>query len=251
MSQFRFAVLAVGFVVAGAVPARADDAADAKAIIEKAVKAHGGQEKLDKLPAHIIKFKGTSHATGEGVAVTGEVSSQGADKLRIDIEVDVNGQKFPVVILFVGDKGWTKLGKDTTEFDKDQVAESKEQAFAGWVETLAPLKDKQFKLATIGESEVEKETVLGVKVSSKGHRDVDLYFSKKTGLLMKSETIVKEEGSGKEVTQESFFSDYKEVQGIQQAHKFVVKRAGKLFMEGEATKIELFDKLDASLFEKP
>jgi hypothetical protein len=92
---------------------------------------------------------------------------------------------------------------------------------------------------------------VGVKVSSKGHRDVDLYFSKKTGLLVKWETIVKEDGSDKEVTQESFASDYKDVQGTKQAYKFVVKRAGKLFVEGEATSIEMFDKLDANLFEKP
>src|SRR5437870_6374114 len=45
MSHLRRAVLAFGFVVAAGVPARADDAADAKALVEKAVKAHGGQEK--------------------------------------------------------------------------------------------------------------------------------------------------------------------------------------------------------------
>jgi outer membrane lipoprotein-sorting protein len=251
MAQFRFAVLAVGFVFAAAVPARADDAADARAIVEKAVKAHGGQEKLDKLPASTVAFKGTFHGMGEGIPLTGEVSVQGPDKQRVEMEIEAGGQKFPIVIILAGDKGWTKIGKDTTEFDKEQLAEANEQAYASWVATLAPLKGKQFKLATAGESEVEKEAALGVTVSSKGHRDVTLYFSKKTGLLVKWETTVKEEGSGKEVTQESFASEYKEVQGTQQAYKFVVKRSGKLHVEGEATKIELFEKLDASLFEKP
>jgi len=231
-------------------PARADDAADARAIIEKAVKAHGGQDKLDKLPGTAIKFKGTFHGAGEGIPMSGEVSSQGPDKQRIDIEVEAGGQKIPVVIIVAGDKGWSKIAKDVTEMDKDKLAEAKEQAYAGWVATLAPLKDKQFTLATIGEVKIEKRAALGVKVSSKGHRDIDLYFDKETGMLVKSETRVKDDG-GQEVTEESFPSEYKDVQGTKQAHKFSVKRNGKLFMEGEASKVELFEKLDASTFAKP
>jgi hypothetical protein len=117
--------------------------------------------------------------------------------------------------------------------------------------TPRPLKDKQFKLATIGEIKVEKRTALGVKVSSKGHRDVDLYFDKETGLLVKTEHIAKDDMSGQEVTEESFPSDYKDVQGTKQPMKFVVKRSGKLFMDGEATEVKMYEKLDASLFEKP
>ena len=70
-------------------------------------------------------------------------------------------------------------------------------------------------------------------------------------MVVKTEGTVKDEMSGQEVNEEGFFSDYKDVQGTKQAHKFSVKRAGKLFMEGESTKVELFDKLDASTFAKP
>ncbi len=250
MKQFRYAVVAVGFVFAVGAPARADDAADARVIIAKAVKAHGGQDKLDKLPGISVKFKGTFHGAGEGIPMSGEVSAQGPDRQRIDIEVEAGGQKIPVVIIVAGEKGWSKIAKDVTEMDKDKLAEAKEQAYAGWVATLAPLKDKQFKLGTIGEIKIEKRAALGVKVSSKGHRDIDLYFDKETGLLVKSESRVKDDG-GQEVTEESFPSDYKDVQGTKQAMKFTVKRNGKLFMEGEATKVELFEKLDASTFAKP
>ena len=146
-----FRSLTFGFALAVAPPARADDAADARALVEKAVKAHGGQDKLDKLPGLTVKFKGTFHGMGEGIPITGEVSTQGPDKQRIEIEVEAGGQKIPIVIVVAGDKGWTKIVKELKEFDKDELAEAKEQAFAGWVATLAPLKDKQFKLATTGE----------------------------------------------------------------------------------------------------
>ena len=251
MKHVWYAVAALGFVLAVSVPARADDAADARKIVDKAVQAQGGQDKLAKLPGIVVKFKGTFHGMGEGIPMSGTVSTQGPDKVRADIEVEAGGQKIVIVNVLAGDKGWNKIINETKEMSKDEIAEGNEQAYAGWVATLAPLTDKRFKLALIGESEIEKEPALGVKVSSKGHRDVDLYFSKKTGLLVKWETIVKEEGSDKEVTQETFVSDYKDVQGTKQAYKFVVKRASKLFLEGEATDIELFDKLDANTFEKP
>jgi hypothetical protein len=251
MTQFRFAVLALGVGLAVGAPAQADDAADARALVEKAVKAHGGQEKLEKLPGVTAKFKGTFHGQGDGLPMTGEVSSQGPDKQRIEFDLDVGGQKIPILIVFAGDKGWAKIAKDTKEMDKDQIAEAREQGYAGWVATLAPLKDKRFTLAPIGEVEIEKQPALGVKVSSKGHRDVELYFDKKTGLLVKTQGRVKDEGSGQEVTEESFPSDYKDVQGTKQAAKFTVKRNGKLFMEGETIEVNLYEKLDPSTFAKP
>lgn len=251
MSHVRQALAALGFVLAVAVPARADDAADARAIVEKAVKAHGGQDKLDKLTAHTTKFKGDFHGMGQAIPMTGEVVTQGAARQKIDVEVEAGGQKFRFTIVVDGDKGWTRMGDETKELDKDALAEAKEQGHAGWVATLAPLKDKAFTLATTGESKVEKKAALGVKVSSKGHRDVDLYFDKETGLLIKTETRVKDDGSGQEVNEETFYEEYQEVQGTKQAKKFSVKRDGKLYLEVDVTEVTLSEKLDASVFAKP
>lgn len=243
--------LAVGFVVAVAAPARADDAAEARALVEKAVKAHGGQDKLDKFRGHVFKFKGKFHGMGEAIDMTGEVASQGSDKQKVDVEVEAGGMKFRFTVVVDGDKGWTRMGDETKEMDKDLLAETREQAYAGWVATLAPLKDKGFTLATTGETKVEKKAALGVKVSKKGHRDIDLYFDKETGLLLKSETRVKQDGSDQEVNEETFFEEYKDAQGTKQAQKFSVKRDGKLYLEIEATEITLAEKLDAGTFAKP
>ncbi len=251
MARFRYAVLTVGVVLAVGAPARADDAADARKIVEKAVKAHGGQDKLEKFTGNVFKFKGTFHGMGDGLPITGEISTLGQDKQKVEMEIEAGGMKIPIVIVVAGDKGWTKIIKDVTEMDKDAVAEAKEQAYAGWVTTLAPLKDKQFTLATVGEIKVNDKPAVGVKVSSKGHRDIDLYFDKETGLLVKYEHRVKDDMSGQEVTEESFPSEYKDVQGTKQAMKFTTKRDGKLFLEGEITSMELFEKLDANTFDKP
>jgi hypothetical protein len=54
-----------------------------------------------------------------------------------------------------------------------------------------------------------------------------------------------------EVTEESFFSDYKEVQGTKQAMKFTTKRDGKPYLEGEITEYHPAEKLDDSVFAEP
>jgi hypothetical protein len=249
MRHGRGAVLAVGLVLAATTAARADDAAAARALVDKAIKAHGG-DAIAKVPAATVKFKGTVHTMGQGFPFSGEVNTQGADRSKIDIEVEVMGQKFRFLSVLSGDKGWIKLGDATNEMDKDQLAEAQEQARAGWVATLVPLKDKAFTLATTGEIEIDKRPALGVKVSSKGHRDVDLYFDKETGMLVKTEARAKDEG-GKEVTDETFYADYKDVQGVKQAMKVTVKRDGKLYVEGEVTEYQLGESLDASVFAKP
>jgi hypothetical protein len=244
------AVLALGLVLAATVPTRADDAAAARALVDKAVRAHGGEATLAKWPAVTAKLKGTFHGMGQAVAFTGEVVTQGADRLKLDIEAEAGGQTFRVVNVLNGDRGWARVGDETTELDKEQLAEAREQAHANWVATLLPLKDKAFTLATVGEVRIDGRPALGVKVSSQGHRDVDLYFDE-TGLLVKSETRVKDEGSGQEVTEESFLGDYQEVRGTKQSMKFTVKRDGKLYVEGVVTDCQLAESLDAGVFARP
>lgn len=250
MSHGRCAVLAVGLVLAGATAGRADDAAAARAIVDKALKAHGGADALAKVPAITVKFKGTFHGMGAAIPLAGEIVSFGPEKQKIDAEVDVGGQKFRVVNVLNGDKGWARMGDATTEMDKDMLEEAKEQAYAGWLTTLIPLKDKKFTLATTGEVQVGGRPAVGVKVSSKGRRDVDLYFDKETGVLVRSEGRVKDEG-GKEVTEESLFEEYKEIQGVKQPTKLTVNRDGKLYLEGELSDYQFSETLDASVFAKP
>lgn len=250
MQHVRCAVLTFGVVLAATPGVRADDAA-ARAVVDKAIKAHGGADTLAKFPASTAKFKGTFHGMGQGIPFTGETASHKGDRHRFEVTVEAGGQKFQLGHVFAADKGWVKANGETKEMDKDELTEAREEAHAAWVATLAPLKDKAFGLSLIGEVQVEGKPAVGVKVSHKDRRDVNLYFDKGTGLLVKTESRVKDESSGQEVTDEGFLSDYKDVQGTKQAMKLVVKRDGKLYVEGEVSELTLAESLDASVFAKP
>lgn len=252
MTHIRLALLSFGFVVALGAPTQADDAKAARALVDKAIKAHGGAENLTKYKAAVVTFKGTFHGMGMELPMTGEISTHGMDKIKADIMVEAGGMKIQIVNVVNGDKGWTKVAGNTMDLDKDMLTEAKEKNYAEWVASLTPLIDgKGFTLAATGEVLVGEKKALGVKVTSKGRRDVDLYFDKETGLLIQYETKVKDEGSGQEVLESSFPSDYVDVRGTKQAKKSTVKRDGKLYMVIESMETELHEKLDASVFDKP
>jgi hypothetical protein len=250
MRHSRYWFGALAFVLTATVPARADDGAAARALVDRAVQAQGGEALLTKWVAVTGKLKGKFHGLGEGVAFTGEYAAQGADQQKLVIEAEVDGQKFRLVHVLNRDKGWNQLNDDTEELSPEDLAEAKEEAYAGWVATLVPLKDRAFTLAPLGEIQVAKRPAAGVKVSRKGHGDVNLYFDKETGLLVKTEARVKDD-DGQEVTEETFLSDYQDVQGTKQAMKLTVQRDGKPYLEGEVTECRLAEKLDDSVFAKP
>lgn len=240
----------VGLVLVLVPPLHADDAADARAIVDKAIQAMGGESQLAKYKAYTAKIKGDLYTQGMKIAFTGELAAQGADQEKTTLEFDIDGQRFPLVQVLNRDRGWVKLGDDTIDMDKDTLAEALEEAHAGWVASLVPLKDKAFSLAMTGESQVADRPALGIRVSHAGKRDVNLFFDKATHLLVKTESRVKDEESGQEVTEETFLSGY-DGKDIQSALKLTVKRDGKLYVEAELSAVKLEEKLDDSVFARP
>jgi hypothetical protein len=231
--------------VAALVPARGDDAADARALIDKAMKAAGGKDKLAKLKAQTWKEKGTYYGMGEGLPYTANFAVQWPDKFRFQVE-----GVFTVVL--DGDKGWLNAGGETREMTKDELANKKQSNYAGYVTTLVPLDDKSFTLTTLPESKVDGKPALGVKVAKKGMPDVSLYFDKATGLLVKSGVRTKaEEMDNKEVNQEAYYSDFRDVDGVKVPEKIVVKRDDKLYIEAKNSDVKMAEKLDDKVFAKP
>src|SRR5258708_27217742 len=141
-------ILAAGIFTIASPSLRADDQAAVKAVIDKAIKAHGA-DKLAKLKALNMKMKGKFYGMGEGIDYAGEWNVQAPDKSRNEITGDVNGTKFTYIQIFNGDKGWVSINGQTMDADKDTVAEAKEELYASWVADLYPLKEKDFKLSPL------------------------------------------------------------------------------------------------------
>jgi hypothetical protein len=103
-------------------------------------------------------------------------------------------------------------------------------------------------LTALGESTVEGQPALGIKVVSKGHGDVSLYFDKKTALLVKAVYQSFDALAKKDVARENIYQDYTEQDGIKYAKKSLVFQEGKKFMQLEVTEYKALEKLDNSVF---
>jgi outer membrane lipoprotein-sorting protein len=232
--------LVVGLSFAGVL--RADEPRE---IVDKAIKATGGEEKLAKFKAQTWSAKGKYYGMGEGQDYTADYAVQFPDKFKFTVQGIFT-------IVYDGSKGWRKMGEDTTEMTAEQLAEQKEGMHAGYLATLLPLRDKAYTLTPLGEAKVGDRAAVGIKVSSKGRRDINLYFDKETNLLIKSEMTTKaEEQGGKEVSQEELYSDHQDVEGVKIPMKMTINRDGKKFVEAESSNVKLVEKLDDNVFSKP
>jgi hypothetical protein len=253
MRLLRYATLSIAvFGLSLALRADDADAKTARAIVDKAIVAHGGAANLKKFPASVVKFKGTFVGMGAEIPMTGEFSILRDVKIKAEIELDAGGQTISVISVINGDNGWTKIAGADKELDKDQVQEERHKLHLGWVATLAPFVGaNEYTLATTGEHKVGEKTTLGVRVTRNGKRDLTLYFDKTSHLLIRYESMVKDDMTGQEVLESTTSSDFKDVKGTKQANKFSTQRDGKPFMNGEVTEIQLLETLDESVFVKP
>jgi hypothetical protein len=246
----RLLSLAALFLFASAV--RADDAADARAIVEKGVKALG-HKPGDKLEALTWKDNGKFSGGGMAMPYTGEFAYQWPDKYRFAVNADLEGMKLTFIAIANGQKAWESALGMTREMADEKHEEFMNQVYTLGVTSLLPLlTDKEYKLATAGEKDVNGKKTALVTVTRDKKPAVTLFFDKTTGLLAKSETKVKDEFQGfKEVTQETYFSDYKDANGKKLFGKMKIVRDGKTMIESTLSDQKTADKLDAKLFEKP
>ncbi|MFL5330877.1 MAG: hypothetical protein ACJ8C4_18425 [Gemmataceae bacterium] len=245
MRRIEYLSLALAFIMQLSA-ARADNSADARAVVDKAIEAAGGTEKLAKFNTTTFKQKGTYYAQGRSIPFTAKYAVQWPDRFRMEAE-----GAFTLVL--DGDKGWTETQGKAEELSRDVFAEQKANNYFGWVTTLLPLqKDSGFKLGTQPASEVEGRAVEVVKVSRAGHADVILFFDKQTALLVKSEYrgTAKDLG-GKEVLFESFYKDYQRNEGAKLPTKLLMKRDGDKRVESEIFDMKAEKKLEEKLFTKP
>ncbi|HJZ59538.1 MAG TPA: hypothetical protein VKE74_31630 [Gemmataceae bacterium] len=241
------------FILLLAAPAaRADDAADAKAIVARGIKAAGNTDDGKSGPI-TWKDDGILNFGGMKFAYTADWYVLPPDTMRFDLTAEFMGQKVRITHVVNGDKVWDSADGMTREVAGEKKQYSLNAVYLMSVYSLKPLThDEGFKLATAGEKEVSGKPALGVRVERQGKPTVTLYFDKVSGLLAKAEVKVKDEFQDwKEVLDENYFEDWKDVGGKKVFTKLRVVRDGKPLLESKLSDQKTPDKLDPKLFEKP
>jgi hypothetical protein len=232
-------------------PVRAADAKDANAVLDKAITALGGAEKLGKVTAASWTAKGTITFMGNDNAFTIHSIVQGLDHSRQEFEGEFGGNPVKGVTVLAGDKGWRTFADNHTVLDKDALANEKRSTYLVLIPiTILPLKGTEVKVAPIDDASGGGKPAAGVKASGPDGKEFSLYFDKESGLPVR--LVAKVAGfMGDEYTQETTFSDYQDMAGIKKATKIQAKRDGEKFIEEQISEFKVLDPVDAKTFAEP
>lgn len=245
----------IAFVLAAAVafsPARADDKATGKAadVVNAAVKASGGAELLDKFKGGSMNLKGDISVQGLELEFEGTVLYFVPAKYKMKIETAVMGQQLTIEQIMNGKKMKSTLNGMEMPLDDNSREQVEDSLMDQEITQLTPLLNtKQYTIKMGDEADVDgkKANVVVAERVGDNPKTISLFFDKETNLLVKMKRKAKDD-TGAEVEEESFFTDYKEVQGVQVPHKGSVKRDGKEFMKFEMSNVKLLEKVDDKEF---
>jgi hypothetical protein len=244
-------VMFMAFLFAGPAGSARGDDAKATDVLDKAIKAIGGQEKLDKIKGITWKAKGTLSINGSDSPFTIAATARGVDHIRSEFNAKFGDNEVKGLTVINGDKGWRKFGDMSGPLDKTQLANEKRNLYVILAPvTLVPLKGKDFKLALVGEEKVDGKPAIGLKITGPDGKDFKLFFDKESGLPVK--VVAQLKGfMGEDVTQETTFGGWKEMGGIKKATKMESKRDGEKFSTQEITEFKTLTKVDEKTFVEP
>lgn len=223
----RLALLILAFaVLAAPLHAAAED--DPKAVIDRAIKAMGGEAVLGRARAFELKMEGTVYSGTEKLPFHAVALTQLPDQFKHVMEYERQGRKVSQVQLFNGNAIFLRVDNSIRDVNPALRSALLKGRFADYVAQLTVLKNKEYQLASLGESKVEGKPVVGIKVTAAERPEVQLFFDKETGLLVKTEhrqLDPRNPDVNTEIVQEVFYRDYKVVDTTA-ADEMLMKAAG-------------------------
>lgn len=240
----------VALLTGSAGAASAQD--EARALIERAIKAHGGAEALARIRADKVKFKGTLVLQGHNTPFIAETTVQLPSKYKNVIEVNSGGDKHTIVHIVNGNNIYITLDGRALKPEPAQLAEIRSGMELERAKRLLPLlEDKSYQLAVVEDVEVNDRPAAGVRITGRGRKEMRLYFDKEYGLLVRAENRLDSDKAKEEIRQHFFFGDYKDIGGCKRPAKLRAYRDSKLIMEAELLDAKPLDKVDETEFAKP
>jgi hypothetical protein len=225
---------------------------NARALIERGIEALGGAQRLDGIKAGQSELKGILYVEPNSYEFTQETFFERPDRYKAVMHVKAGNQTLLITLVFDGDKGWIKRGADKTRpFEKKALAEIREERYADRVQRLTPLLGDGFQFTPLDAIKIGSKPAIGLRITSRGHRPVDVYFDQASGLPVEMVRRAVDYTNGKEYTQARVFGDYRAVDGVKTATKITIYKDGKKYMVQQAVKVKYLPKIDSSVFAEP
>lgn len=221
-----------------------------RAVLKRAVEAHGGVDALNKFQGARTKAKGKIDILG-GADFSQQTALQYPNKFRDEMEMQIAGQNIKVTTIWNGTDGSIEANGQKVPVNgaiKDALRDAAETLRAM---RLVGMTEPGYELSSLGEAQVNDQPAVGVRVAKKDRRDLNLFFDKKTGLLAKMEHRVVDQMTGQEVTEERIVQEYQKMEGLATAKRVLILRDGKRFIEAEILEVKLVERIDDGEFALP
>ena len=255
MRTFGLGIVVTGLLLVTGAARAQDEQAAVRDILDKATRALGGADKAAKFSDVTCKAKASFSEGGTDITISADLSLQGFDRMRMDVSVTAGGQNNMLLMVVNGDKAWGKSpNQEKAEEAPKGVAPLLQHlmlAMRAANHPTALAAAKGFTLAPGGEAKVNDATATILRLSRKDFAEIVLYYDKKTGLPLKSETRAKEPDSGQEKSFEFHFSEFKDAGGAKHFHRVKLVADGKDLADVEFSDFKVGEKFEASTFEKP
>jgi len=219
--------------------------AKGKVIIQKAFAAKGGEKLLQaKDVIEIGKVKATTQ-NGE-MEMNIEMTSLFPDKQYQKMTLPMG----EVIMAISGKTGWMKIMNNVQEMPSSQTEEMFKSQMLDPMTVMRNLESKDYIIYFYKEDKVEQTPVQVIIVKhGPANASVRWFIDAQTGLLVKS--IERRTGQAGPTDEESFFSDYRAVDGVQVAFKTLQQADGKKQMEMELSSVKINSGVKEDLFKKP
>ena len=222
-------------------------AGEAEDVVDKAIRAHGGADKLARVKQMQRSDTGTLSLGGGAAPFKDELIVDLPQRYRLDLVFGPQKTNITVVVNPAG--GWQVTGGGAAELGKERLHEQREEMYVLYVQTLVPLrKERGFTLTSLPDAKVQGRKAAGVKVVSKGHIDVRLYFDKDSGKLVKvSRTLPV---AGLSLEKDTLLSDYKRFGGVELPTRIVEYDNGSKTAEIKSATYS-FPRITEKMFARP
>ena len=228
-------VTLLSFVVIAANAQTADE------IISKYSTAMGGLDNFNKVAT--AKFSGTVSMQGQTFPMTLQVVNGKAART----DLDIMGQA--VINVYENGKGWKinpYAGVTTaTEISGAELTAAKNQS--NIANNLMDYISRGHKVELLGQEDVEGVKTYKIKLTTKDDgKEFTFFINTADNLLIKS--VGKREIQGQELEIETYYSDFKDVNGLKFSFMLSQKIQGQVFQEIKYEKVELNIPVDEKIF---
>ncbi len=224
---------------------------EARRLLDRAIQAHGGEERLSKTKIGRLTAKVDGASVGSGTfKVTWEEVFDLPRRYKRTIDGEFGGQTFHREITVNGPKGWFRQGQAAPQPFAVTDPLAIEQHWHAVLAQLLLLRNKDNRFTLLGEEQQGGRSLVGIQVSG-AQGKANLYFDKSTGLLARARRPMPNLLAGGEMIGETVYEDYREVGGVQYPMHLRSSNRDSSILNIRISSVEFLDKLDARVFAKP